>query len=157
MDLRPARDPRQDVEPLPLALGVLLHLIAERRPRADHAHVPAHDVPELRQLVDRRAGGEAADARDPAVAAVDRVARPFRLGADDHRPQLQQLEVLAVLADARLLEEHRPAVAELDRERREREHGARKRETGAGDRNVERPVQRVPSAASHVAGTPRRR
>ena len=31
VDLRPARDPRQDVEPLALALGVLLDLIAERR------------------------------------------------------------------------------------------------------------------------------
>ena len=81
----------------------------------------------------------------------------MRLRADDHRPQLQQLEVVAVLADARLLEEHGAAVAELDRERGEREHRAREGETGAGDRDVERAIQRVPSAASHVAGTPRRR
>ena len=82
---------------------------------------------------------------------------PCVLGADDHRAQLEQLEVLAVLADARLPEEHRAAVVELDRERGRSEERARDREPGAGERDVERAVQRVPSAASHVAGTPRRR
>ena len=89
--------------------------------------------------------------------SFDRVARAERLGADDHRPQLEELEVRAVLADARLPVEDRPAVLELDRERGEREQRAREHEPGAGDGDVERAVQRVPSATSQVAGTPRRR
>ena len=89
--------------------------------------------------------------------SIDGEAGAHRLGADDHRPQLQQLEVAPVLADPRLAVEHRPAVAELDGERREREHRARDDEPDPGDRDVERTVQRVPSAASQVAGTPRRR
>ena len=80
------------------------------------------------------------------------------LRADDHRPQLQQLEVHAVLADARLPVEDGPAVLELDRERAATaSSGLATSEPGAGERDVERPVQRVPSAISHVAGTPRRR
>ena len=50
------------------------------------------------------------------------------LGADDHRPQLEEVEVLAAVADAPLAVEDGPAVLELDRERRRREHRARERE-----------------------------
>src|SRR5687768_3325642 len=39
VDLRPAGDPRRHVEPLALALVVALDLVAERRPRPNHAHV----------------------------------------------------------------------------------------------------------------------
>src|SRR5829696_2063437 len=93
VDLRPAGDPGQHLEAPPLAIGVLLDLVPERRPGTDHAHLAAHDVPQLRQLVDRGAAEHAADASDPAVAPVDRIAGALLLGADDHRPQLQQLEV----------------------------------------------------------------
>ena len=48
---------------------------------------------------------------------VDGEAGALLLGSDDHRPQLQQLEVLAVLPDARLPVEDGTAVLELDRER----------------------------------------
>ena len=61
------------------------------------------------------------------------------------------------VADAHLAVEHGPAVLELDRKRPERDERTREHEPGAGDRDVERAVQRVPSATSHVAGTPRRR
>src|SRR4051794_15293545 len=157
VDLGPARDPRQDVEPVELPLVVAVDLVAERRPRADHGHLAADDVPELRQLVERELAQHPPDARDPRVAAVDREAGADLLRADDHRPQLQQLEVDAVLADAHLLVEDRPAVLELHRERGGGEQWARDGEAEAGDRDVERAVQRVPSATSHVAGTPRRR
>ena len=92
-----------------------------------------------------------------AVAAVDGEAGALRLGADDHRPQLQQLEVRPVQADPRLPVEDRAAVLELDRDRRRGEQRAREREAERGADDVERAVHRVPSAASHVAGTPRRR
>ena len=156
VDLRPAGDPRLDVEPVQLALVVLVDLVAKRRPRADHRHVAANDVPELRQLVERQAPKDAADTGDARVAAIDCVAGAELLGADDHRAQLEELEVRAVLADARLAVEHGPAILELDRERGEREQRTRENEAGAGDRDVERAVQRVPSGAAHVAGTPRR-
>ena len=75
------------------------------------------------------------------------------LRADDHRPQLQQLEVLAVAADARLPVEHRAAVLQLHRERAGGEKRARDDEPGAGDRDVERPIH---ASGSQFAGTPRR-
>src|SRR3954468_2546431 len=89
VDLRPSRDPGLHLEPPPLPSRVLLDLIAERRSRPDHAHVAAQDVPELRQLVERELAQDAADARDPRVARVDREARTLLLGVDDHRAELQ--------------------------------------------------------------------
>ena len=85
-----------------LVLVVLLDLVAQRRTRPDDAHVAAQDVPELRQLVDRRSPENAPDAGDPAVALVDRIAGADAFGAYDHRAQLQHLEVDAVLAHASL-------------------------------------------------------
>ena len=48
----------------PLDLRVL---VEDERARADEAHLAAQDVEQLRQLVERRAAQEAADARDPRV------------------------------------------------------------------------------------------
>src|SRR5438309_4296424 len=48
--LGPAGDAGLHVQPVPLPVVVLLDLVAKRRPWADHAHLAAHDVPELRQL-----------------------------------------------------------------------------------------------------------
>src|SRR3954451_20600571 len=112
VDVRPPGHARLPVEPPPLVLRVLLDLVAKRRPWPDHAHVAAEDVPELRQLVERELAQDAADARDPRVARVDREARTLLLGVDDHRAELQQLEVRAILADPRLAVENRPAVLE---------------------------------------------
>ena len=61
-------------------------------------------------------------------------------------------------ASSLLLIEPEPAcVAELDGERSGRQERARHSQADPGDEHVERAIQRVPSAASHVAGTPRRR
>src|SRR5262245_34088740 len=102
VDLRPARDPRLDLQAATLPRRVPLDLVRARRPRADHAHVAADDVPELRQLVDRQAAEDPPGARDPRVALVDRVAGADLLRTLDHRPHLEQLELEAVLADAAL-------------------------------------------------------
>src|SRR5262245_57782440 len=75
VDLRPPGEARLDGEPEALARGVLLDLVAERRPRADEAHVATQDVPELRQLVEREPPEDAADAGDARVALVDGEAR----------------------------------------------------------------------------------
>ena len=82
---------------------------------------------------------------------------PVRSASDDHRAELQQLEVPAVLPDAALAEEDRAAVLELDGERGPGEERARQDEAEPRERDVRGAVHRVPSAASHVAGTPRRR
>ena len=95
--------------------------------------------------------------RDPRVAAVDGEPGALPLGVDDHRAELEELEVLPVLADAHLPEQHRPAVLELRRERGESQQRARDDEPEPREREIECPVHRVPSAASQVAGTPRRR
>ena len=60
------------------------------------------------------------------------------LGADDHRPQLQQLEVDAVLADAGLAVKHRAADLELDRERCNRKQRARDNKSRRGGDDVEK-------------------
>src|SRR4051812_34067014 len=100
--LRPAGQARLHVEAVALALVVAVDLVAERRSRADEAHLAAEDVPELRQLVDREAAEYPSGACDPRIALRDRVAGALGLRADDHRSQLQQLEVAAVLAHAHL-------------------------------------------------------
>src|SRR5712671_3513585 len=43
MDLRPAGDPRLDVEPVSLALVVLLDLVTQGRTRPDQRHLAADD------------------------------------------------------------------------------------------------------------------
>src|SRR5687768_74527 len=155
--LRPAREPRADVEPVPLVLVVLLDLVAQRRPRPDDAHVAAQDVPELRQLVDRRPPQDPPDAGDAAVSVVHRIAGAHALRTDDHGAQLEHVEVGAVLPDAGLPVEDRAAVLELDRERRETEKRAREHEPSTGDGEVRGAVQRVPFALSQVCGVPERR
>jgi hypothetical protein len=157
VDLRPARDPGLHLESAALPRRVALDLVRERRARPDQAHVAAHDVPELRELVEREAPQDSAGPRDPRIAFVDREARAAALRADLHRPQLQELELGSADPDAPLPVEDRAAVVELDRQCGEREHGARQRqpERGAGD--VQRAVQRVPSAFSQTGGTPARR
>src|SRR4029079_4704877 len=138
VDLRPAGEARPDLEAPPLAVGLALDLVAERRPGTDHGHVPADDVPELRQLVDRRPADHPPDARDARVSPVDRAPGALALGVDDHRAELEQLEVHAVLAHARLAEQHRSAVLELRRERGDGQQRARDYESEPREHDVER-------------------
>src|ERR687887_168829 len=147
--LGPAGEAGLDVEPAALPGRVLLHLVAKRGPRADEAHVAADDVPELRQLVEREAAEEAARPGDAGVAAVDGEAGALALGADDHRPQLEQVEVSALVADAALAVEDRAAVLELDRDRCGREHRAGEREPERRPHDVGRAVHR-PGLPGHA-------
>ena len=98
------------------------------RPRADDAHVALEHVDQVRQLVERPAPQQRADARDARVALVDRQARAHLLGAGHHRAQLQQVELHAVLADPALAVDRGPAARELDRRRREREERRREQQ-----------------------------
>ena len=64
---------------------------------------------------------------------------------------------MAVVPDAALAVDDRAAVVELDGEGGEGEERARERQAERRACNVERAVQRVPSAFSQTAGTPKRR
>ena len=92
--------PGADREPLALAVRVGVDLGLQRRARPDQRHLAAQHVDQVRQLVDRRAPQERADAGDPRVALVDRHPGADVLGAGDHRAQLDDLEAVPVLADA---------------------------------------------------------
>src|SRR5207302_11415818 len=65
VDLRPAGEPGLHLEPATLPGRVLLDMVTERRARPDQAHVAPHDVPELRELVEREPPQHAAGAGDP--------------------------------------------------------------------------------------------
>ena len=95
--------------------------------------------------------------RTMVVGAERMGAGSHAFGPDDHRAELEHLEVHAVLADPGLPVPHRPAILELRRERREADDRARQGETDSGDRHVGRAVHRVPLALSHVCGVPVRR
>lgn len=149
--MRPAREAGLHVEPAALPGRVALDLVGERRARPDHAHVAAQDVPELGQLVHRGAPDQPANARDPRVALVDGVARSLALGADLHRAELQQLELLAAQADALLAIEDGASVLEPDRDRGGREQRAREQQAGTGEGDVERAVH-APSITAAMRG-----
>ena len=123
--------------------GVFLDLVAQGRPRPDHAHVAAQDVPQLRELVERQASQDPAGSGDPSVSLVDGEAGALVLRADHHRPQLHQVEVDAVLADPPLPVQHGASVLELDRERSRCEQRGGDDEDGACNRKVCRTIHDV--------------
>src|SRR3954471_21517024 len=113
--------------PLAVERNLLCELGHELRPlgpRADHAHVAAEDVPQLRQFVEARPPEEPTDRRDAGVVAVRPHRAGFRFGISDHRSELVHGERAAVSADARLVIEHRPRGRELH-ERGRQEHERR--------------------------------
>src|SRR5262249_4586370 len=85
------------------------------RPRPDERHVAFQDVEQLRQLVD---AGLAEPAPERSYACVVRCRLPdIRTVLEDrHRPELINLECLAVESDPGLPEQNRPARLELDHE-----------------------------------------
>src|SRR5829696_9538715 len=97
--------------------------------------------------------------RHPRVVAADRDADADRVGAELHRPQLEQLELGAVEADAALPIDHRPAAAQLDRNRGDQQDRRESQQDQDRDSYVEDSwdlVHLVPSAFSQVPGAPRR-
>ena len=120
----------------PLELGDHLRPLGTR---PDQGHVAAEHVPELGHLVEVGAPEDPPHLRDPVVAS-GRPLRSVALGVDPHRPQLQDLERIAVLAEALLAVEDRPAIAEHDRERGDPDHGQEHEPDQAPDREVEDPL-----------------
>ena len=111
--------PGLDLEPAALARGVVVDLVLDRRPRADDRHLAAQDVDQVRQLVEREAAQQAADAGDARIALEHVDAGAHRRRAGDHRAQLPELEGRAAATDAALAVEDRSAALQLDRERRQ--------------------------------------
>src|SRR5437764_946106 len=96
------------------ALSGLRHRLRECLARADDRHVAAQDVEQLRQLVERQAAHDLADAR-AAVVALDAAGSLARLGhellldgrRDPHRAELEHVELATVETDATLAIEDR--------------------------------------------------
>src|SRR6185295_3199975 len=86
------------------------------RPRADHAHAPLQHVDELRQLVERAAAQEGAEARDAAVVAR-RLAHHVTVLGDGHGAELVDHDLAAVDAVAALPEQDRAGRRALDADR----------------------------------------
>ncbi len=125
--------------------------------RPDDRHVAAQDVEELRQLVERQAAHDLADAR-AAVVALDAAGGDallrdeLLLGGrrrDLHRAELEHVELAPVEPDAALAEEDRAGRAEAHGEReqahRDRQHQQRDAGEDAVDRvlDAELPAARV--------------
>ena len=66
-DLPPAGDPGLDGQALQVVLGVLRHLVGQRRARAHDGHLAQEHVDELRELVDGVLADELADPGDARV------------------------------------------------------------------------------------------
>jgi len=111
----------------------------------------------FRDQLDRYGELESSAAVISAGLAALPAASQVMLCADDHRPELEQVEVPPAQPDAALAIEHRPTVLELDRNCRRGKHRARERQPERGADDVDRAVHRVPSAFSQTAGTPFRR
>jgi hypothetical protein len=111
-----AGDPGTDQVPLTLPRRVAIHDFHQLRPGSDQAHVAAHDVPQLRQLVQAPRTEPATEARVTRVART--LVRPAPLfdhrrgprpAIGQHRAELQHGERHAVAADAALAEQDRAA------------------------------------------------
>src|SRR6185436_10030427 len=103
------------------------------RARADHAHAPLQHVDELRQLVERGAAQEGAEAGDAAVVAR-RLAHHVAILGHGHRAELVDHDLAAVDAVAALLEQDRAGRGALDAD---------------GDREQQRRDQRQDQAGEH--------
>src|SRR3984957_13221265 len=146
IDLGPAGDAGPDREPATLALCVLGHLHRDRWARADERQLAAHHAQQVGQLVQRRPAQEGAHSRDSGVVLVDRQTRAHVLGAVYHRAQLQQVELLAVLADAALTVDRVPARLQPDREHRQPDRGRCHDQCEHAEDDVDRAADHAKSA-----------
>src|SRR5262249_2379765 len=89
LDLGPAGDARADLVAAALVRRVIDHLGRDRRAGADDRHLAAQDVEQVGDLVERGAAQDAAGSGDARVVAGDHGSDPDRVGALDHRAQLQ--------------------------------------------------------------------
>ena len=142
--------PGDGVEAAALLGAVAVDVGERQRARADQAHVAAHDVPQLRELVE--AGG-AQEPAEPWEALV--VGQQFAVGAAGvgHAAELDDLDRLSVAAGARLAEQHRRPEADPHRDGRRRDDRRSDHERRPSDRHVDGTLHRgvQPSGGGHRA------
>ena len=164
VDLRPAGDAGQRVEPVALALVVAVDLDLDGRARADERHLAAQHVHQVGHLVEGGPAQPGAEPRDPVVALVDGQPLAHVLRAADHRAQLVELERPAVAADAPLAVDRVAVGLEPDRDRGGGQQRAGEQQRAAAHEQVERAlaaraevgrvVHRVPSGVSQPTSVP---
>src|SRR3954447_20079479 len=152
VNLGPAGDPGLDAVAVAVAVDVVLEQPGEVRTLgtwADQAHVALEHVQQLRQLVERGAAQERAEARaavvglDPAGRGVGRkVGQLEWLGGRAHRAELPHLELAPVEAIARLPEEDRPADGQQCPHREQGEERQRDEQQQPRDEAVDRVLDR---------------
>src|SRR5688572_674667 len=113
-ETRPHRATRRKTgyvfELLDHAVPAHFNLTGSQRAWADEAHVPAEDVPQLRQLVHRRCAQDTSDARNSRIVLPRLDWARKRLGVNDHRSKFQRVEAPAGMAYALPRKQYRPAV-----------------------------------------------
>ena len=110
--------------------------------RADHAHVPFQNVPELGKLVEPTFADPAADRRDPVVVLAGRETRHTVLfGVDAHRAEFENLELPPVLGQADLAVEDGAAVVKFDAERGDKENRAHDDQAARRRNDIENPFR----------------
>jgi hypothetical protein len=91
------------------------------RSRTDKAHIPAQDVPELRQFVEPEPPQKPSNSSAARVVGYGPDCTKFRLRVFTHRSKLNDLEAPAAEADSNLSVEHRTAIIELDGQSNQKE------------------------------------
>ena len=114
-DLRPAGEAGTDVvRAVFVALGKQILLIPERGARADHAHIPLENVPELRNFIQGGLAQELPHAGDVLLGILQKVRRHVVRRAHLHGAEFHEEKIGFSLSDALLSEKGRAGVVELD-------------------------------------------
>src|SRR3546814_118234 len=131
-------------------LAIARHLGRNDRPRSDQTHIALQDVEDLWQLVEAALAQESADHGYARIVRELEVPIPFRpcgriatkhlfqhfFRIGHHRAKLPARECPAVLSDARMPEERRPAV-QFDDEKNQRHQRGEQQERHEGADDVE--------------------
>ena len=157
-------EPGQARPQLEIAFAVIQAALADHhRTRTDEAHVARKDVPELRQLVERRLPYDAAGAGDAGIVLQLLGALPFLprhgiggqmrlealLGVDDHGAQLPDTEQVPVPADPALAVERIVAVTR-DEQCRDQDDRHPERCGGEHEGHVHEALQKAAVEASRA-------
>ena len=122
VDLRQSRDTRPDEQPLLSKLVVGLHLIEQRRSRADQRHVAGDHMQELRELIDLEPAKPPTHKRDFGVIKRHQLLG-VRCSIAAHGSKLNQAERLTVQAAANLRKKNRSTTGQFDQERGQDQSG----------------------------------
>ena len=139
--LRPARDAGADFVAARLLRRVKRQILLEQRTRADDRNVPADDVDQLRELVERSRAQKAPDGRDAPFVREQFSVRTALVG---HGLEFMEAEDLSVFPGPFLREKHACAFVremqpdgEAQQQRRKRDRRAR------GRREIENALEAV--------------